>query len=62
MQSTTSHAVNRCHVCLSTSYHHEIIRNEQAQLQKSSTLICDGCGRNFECVAAWKAGYLPTKT
>jgi hypothetical protein len=54
MQIATPHPVNRCHVCGATSYHYEIVRNDKAQLQKSNTLVCDGCGRHFESVTAWK--------
>jgi len=56
MQSVEPRPANRCHVCGATSYHHEIIRNDQAQLQKSNTLVCDGCGRHFDSVPAWRDG------
>lgn len=56
MQSVEPRPANRCHVCGATSYHNEIVRNRLAQLQTSSTLICDGCGRRFDSVAAWRDG------
>lgn len=60
MQSAEPRPTNRCHVCGATSYHHDIVRNGQAQLQRSSTLVCDGCGRHFESVSAWRDGSLQT--
>lgn len=60
MQSVEPRPANRCHVCGATSYHNEIIRNSQAQLQSSSTLICDGCDRHFDSVAAWRDGLPPS--
>ena len=56
MNSDSPHPANRCHFCAATSYHHLIARDQAGTLRPTKTLVCDGCGRQFDDTEAWRSG------
>lgn len=56
MNSDSPHPANRCHFCAATSYHHLIARDPAGVMRPTTTLVCDGCGRQFEDKDAWRSG------
>lgn len=56
MNSDAPHPANRCHFCAATSYHHLIARDPAGVMRPTTTLVCDGCGRQFEDKDAWRGG------
>ena len=56
MNSDSPHPANRCYFCAATSYHHLIARDQAGTLRPTKTLVCDGCGRQFDDTEAWRSG------
>jgi len=56
MNSDSPHPANRCHFCAATSYHHLIARDPAGVMRPTTTLVCDGCGRQFDDKDAWRSG------